>query len=46
VNFDYQTRSTPLLVGRGVPSNHQFAVSFSLAGIGSFANPLGSFGGR
>lgn len=46
LNFDYQTRSTPLLIDRGVPSNHQFAVSFSLAGIGAFSNPLGSFGGR
>ena len=46
LNFDYQTRSTPLLQNRGVPTNHQFSVSFSLAGIGAFSNPLGSFGGR
>jgi hypothetical protein len=29
-----------------VPSNRQFSVSFTLAGLGSFSNPLGGFGGR
>ena len=30
----------------GIPSDKRFGISFTLAGIGSFANPLGSFGGR
>jgi hypothetical protein len=28
-----------------LPTNRLFSVSFTLAGIGSFANPMGSFGG-
>jgi LPS-assembly protein len=28
------------------PTNHQFAISFTLAGLGSFSNPFGSFGVR
>ena len=36
---------TPLLVNRGVPNDRRLSLSFTLAGIGSFSNPLGSFGG-
>jgi LPS-assembly protein len=43
VAFDWQSISTPLL---GLPSDRRFGVSFTLAGIGSFSNPFGSFGGR
>lgn len=43
VSFDWQTISLPLL---GIPSDRRFGISFTLAGIGSFSNPLGSFGGR
>ncbi len=43
VSFDWQSISTPLL---GVPSDRRFGISFTLAGIGSFSNPMGSFGGR
>jgi hypothetical protein len=43
VSFDWQTISTPLL---NIPSDRRFGISFTLAGIGSFSNPLGSFGGR
>ena len=43
VSFDYQSISVPLL---GIPSDRRFGISFTLAGIGSFANPLGSFGGQ
>jgi LPS-assembly protein len=46
VSFDYQKMDTPLWSPQGVPTNSQFALSFTLAGIGSFSNPLGSFGGR
>ena len=44
VSFDWQTISTPLY--RRAPSDRRFGISFTLAGIGSFSNPLGSFGGR
>ena len=43
VSVDFQSISLPLL---GIPSDKRFGISFTLAGIGSFANPLGSFGGR
>ncbi len=43
VSFDWQSISLPLL---GVPSDRRFGISFTLAGIGSFSNPMGSFGGR
>jgi hypothetical protein len=44
VSVDWQSISTPLY--RRHPSDRRFGVSFTLAGIGSFSNPLGSFGGR
>lgn len=43
VSFDWQSISLPLL---GIPSDRRFGISFTLAGIGSFSNPMGSFGGR
>lgn len=43
VSFDWQSISVPLL---GLPSDRRFGISFTLAGIGSFSNPMGSFGGR
>jgi LPS-assembly protein len=43
ISVDWQNYQTPNL---SVPANRTFAVSFTLAGIGSFANPLGSFGAR
>jgi LPS-assembly protein len=42
INIEWQSSSTFI---QGLPSNRLFSVSFTLAGIGSFANPLGSFGG-
>lgn len=42
VSFDWQSRHSSLYPGG---SNRQFGISFSLAGIGSFSNPMGSFGG-
>jgi lipopolysaccharide assembly outer membrane protein LptD (OstA) len=41
ISFDYQTVGA----GLGLPSDRRFGFSFTLAGIGSFANPFGSFGG-
>ena len=46
LSFDWQTIKTPLFADRGVPSDRRFSLSFTLAGIGSFSNPMGSFGGR
>ncbi|MEO8483053.1 MAG: putative LPS assembly protein LptD [Acidobacteriota bacterium] len=43
VSVDWMSYQTPSL---NVPANRTFAVSFTLAGIGSFSNPLGSFGAR
>jgi LPS-assembly protein len=43
VAFDWQSIDTPFL---STPADRRFGVSFTLAGIGSFSNPLGSFGGR
>ncbi|HVW05964.1 MAG TPA: putative LPS assembly protein LptD [Vicinamibacterales bacterium] len=42
ISVDWQTITTPLL---SIPSDRRLGISFTLAGIGSFANPLGSFGG-
>jgi hypothetical protein len=43
IAFDWQSRGLPLL---GIPVDRTWGVSFTLAGIGSFSNSLGSFGGR
>jgi hypothetical protein len=43
ISFDWQSRNSTLYPGG---SNRQFGISFSLAGIGSFSNPMGSFGGQ
>ncbi len=43
ISVDYQSISTPLY--SGFPSDRRFGISFTLAGIGSFSNPMGSFGG-
>ena len=46
VSIDWQKMDTPLWTPQGIPTNTMFGISFTLAGIGSFSNPLGSFGGR
>jgi LPS-assembly protein len=43
ISVDWQSYQTPNLA---VAANRTFAVAFTLAGIGSFSNPLGSFGAR
>lgn len=43
VSVDWQAISTPLYPG--IPTDRRFGISFTLAGIGSFSNPMGSFGG-
>ncbi len=42
VQFDYSTQDISNLNLSGTPSNRHFGISFTLAGIGTFANPLGS----
>jgi hypothetical protein len=42
INVDWQSIETPILNGG---RDQRIGVSFTLAGIGSFANPFGSFGG-
>ena len=44
VNVDYQTFSFAHLPGVSSPTDRRFGISFTLAGIGSFSNPFGSFG--
>jgi hypothetical protein len=46
ISVDWQKMETPLWTAQGVPTNTQLGLSVTLAGIGSFSNPLGSFGGR
>jgi hypothetical protein len=42
VAFDYSVNSTGYST---VPTNRTLGISFTLAGIGTFTNPFGSFGG-
>jgi LPS-assembly protein len=42
ISFDWQSLSTPLY---DIKTDRRFGVSFTLAGIGSFANPMGGLGG-
>ena len=44
VTVDYQTISARRFGVHGYPADRRFGISFSLAGIGSFSNPFGSFG--
>jgi hypothetical protein len=43
IALDYQSRQTYLV---NVPTTHTIGISFTLAGLGTFANPFGSFGGK
>jgi hypothetical protein len=45
VTFDYQIlQAAQFGSGATLPADRRFGVSFSLAGLGSFTNPFGSFG--
>jgi LPS-assembly protein len=47
VSIQYQTINYGANVNTiGVPRDHRFNISFTLAGVGSFSNLLGSFGGQ
>ena len=43
ISFDWQSITSPLFRSG---ADRRFGLSFTLAGIGSFSNPLGSFGGQ
>jgi LPS-assembly protein len=43
VTVDYQAVNVANLGISTVPTDRRFAISFTLAGLGSFSNPLGSF---
>jgi hypothetical protein len=43
ITVDYQTVNLSHL-GVGVEKDRRFGISFTLAGIGSFSNPMGAFG--
>jgi hypothetical protein len=47
VAFDYQTVNLANFITTGTlpPVDRRFTISFTLAGIGTFASPLGSFSG-
>ncbi len=44
VSFDYQTLRQGVSGSTVLPADRRFGVSLSLAGLGSFSNPFGSFG--
>ena len=47
VGFEYQTFNLQgSLVNFGVPQDRRFNISFTLAGIGTFSNLFGAFGGQ
>jgi LPS-assembly protein len=48
VNVEYQTFNYSQITAStiGVPHDHRLNISFTLAGVGSFSNLLGAFGGQ
>lgn len=47
IGFEYQTFNYQgSLVGRGLAEDRRFNISFTLAGIGTFSNLFGAFGGQ
>ncbi len=44
VSLDYQTLRQGVFGTTVLPADRRFGISFSLAGLGSFSNPFGSFG--
>ena len=45
VSFEYQSFNYPERTGFLLPRDRRFNISFTLAGVGSFSNLLGTFGG-
>jgi LPS-assembly protein len=47
VAFDFQTVNRSAAAIAGLPtSDRRFSISFTLAGLGTFSNPMGAFGGN
>ena len=46
VSFEFQSFNYPERRGILLPRDRRFNISFTLAGVGSFSNLLGAFGGR
>ena len=44
VTMDYQILSAGQVGAQTLPADRRFGISFSLAGLGTFSNPFGSFG--
>jgi lipopolysaccharide assembly outer membrane protein LptD (OstA) len=45
IAFQYQTVYLGMLGPLGIQHDRQFNITFTLAGLGTFSNPLGAFGG-
>ncbi|MGH9313932.1 MAG: LPS-assembly protein LptD [Vicinamibacterales bacterium] len=45
IGVEYQTYSFSRFASPGIPKDRRFNISFTLAGIGTFSNLLGAFGG-
>ena len=46
INIEYQTYNLGGASSFVVPQDHRFNLSFTLAGIGTFSNFFGAFGGQ
>jgi hypothetical protein len=47
VGIEYQTYNYGSgFAGQGITEDHRFNVSFTLAGVGTFSNLFGAFGGQ
>jgi hypothetical protein len=46
IAVEYQTYNLSTFSSFGVPKDRRFNISFSLAGIGTFSNLFGAFGGQ
>jgi LPS-assembly protein len=46
IGVEYQTYNFSRFAAPGVPKDRRFNISFTLAGIGTFSNLLGAFGGE
>jgi hypothetical protein len=44
ISVDYQAREVPAGLLTSITRNRSFNFAFTLGGLGSFSNPLGSFG--
>ena len=45
ITVEFQKRNLPSYLAYAVPNDKRFTISFTLAGVGTFASPMGMFGG-